>query len=99
MMIESAPGNEGVSGFLRNEGGHITEENLQLYFGIGLQCVVTQAEYRCPMKYSTWSVTTWCKKLNYNYIMKKGSDNDKELVEESNTLHKNTHKQKRNIKQ
>ena len=32
MMMDSAPGNEYVSDFVSNEGGHITEANLQSYF-------------------------------------------------------------------
>ena len=40
------------------------------------------------MKYSTWSVTNWCKNLKYNEIMKKGSENDKVLVKASNTRYK-----------
>ena len=52
----------------------------------------------CPMKHSTWSVTNWCKKLNYNAIMKKGSENDKALVESYNTIYNNPHKPKRKIK-
>ena len=44
-------------------------------------------------------VRTWCENLNYNSIMKKGSENDKYLVEAYNTMYKNSHKQKSKIKQ
>ena len=44
MMMTSAPGNEGVSDFLRNEGGQINETNIQSSFDIGLQYVIIQAE-------------------------------------------------------
>ena len=64
MMMKISPVNEGVSDFVSNEGIHITEANIQSSFDILLQYVLTQAEYICPMKYSTWSVTTWCKILN-----------------------------------
>ena len=73
MMMTSAPGNEGVSDFMSNEGGQIKQKNIQLSFHIGLQYVLTQVEYMCLMKYSTLSITTWCKKMNYNANMKKGS--------------------------
>ena len=63
MMITSVPGNRGVSGFVSNEGVHINKTNIQSSFDIGLQYVLTKADYMCPMKYSTWSVTTWCKFL------------------------------------
>ena len=89
MMMNSAPGNECVSDFVRNEWGQITEANFQKSFDIGLQYVIIQVEYMCPMKYSTWSVTTWCKLLNYNAIMKKGSENDKLLAEASKTRYNN----------
>ena len=59
IMMTSAPGNEGVSDFVSNEGYQINETNIQSSLDIGLQYVLTQAEYICPMKYSTWSVTTW----------------------------------------
>ena len=83
--MTGAPDNEVVGDFVINEGGRITESNIQSYFYIGLQYVLTRVDYMFPMKYSTWSVTTWCKILNYNTIMKKGSINYKELVEASNT--------------
>ena len=78
-----------------NERGHINEKNCQSSFEIGPQYVLTEAEYMCTMKYSTWSVTTWCKKLNYNAITKKGSENDKELAEASNTRYNNPQNPKR----
>ena len=62
MMMDSAPGNEFFSN-LTNEWGQITEANIQSYIDIGLQYVLTHAKYTCQMKYSTWSVTTWCKNL------------------------------------
>ena len=37
MMMTIVPGNEGVSGFVSNEGDQITEENIQSYIAIGLQ--------------------------------------------------------------
>ena len=83
MILTSAPGNECVGAFVINEGGHINETNIQSSFDIELQYVLTHAEYMRPMKYSTWSVTTWCKLLNYNYVMKKGSENDNALLESS----------------
>ena len=42
IMMVSAPGNKGVSYFVINEGGRITEANLQSYFDIGLQYVLNQ---------------------------------------------------------
>ena len=57
MMMTSAPGNESVSDFVSTEGCHINETKIQSSFDIGLQYVITQAEYMCPMKYSTCSVT------------------------------------------
>ena len=51
------------------------------------------------MKYYTWSVTTWCKKLSSDEIMQKGSENYKALVEASKTRYNNMHKQKRKIEQ
>ena len=83
--MDSAPVNECVSDFVINEWGQITEENTQSSFDIRLQYVLTQAEYMCPMKYYTWSVTTWCKKLSSDEIMQKGSENYKALVEASKT--------------
>ena len=59
MIITSAPGNEGVIDFVINEGGQINKKNFQSSFDIGIQYVITQAEYMCPMKYSTWCVKTW----------------------------------------
>ena len=50
MIMTNAPGNEGVSYFVRNEGVHITEENIQSSFDIGLQYVLTQSYYMCPIK-------------------------------------------------
>ena len=85
MIMIGAPGNEGVSDFVSNERGQINKTNLQSYFEIELQYVLMQAQYMCPIKYSTCSVTTWCKNLNHNAIMKKGSENDKALVEASKT--------------
>ena len=52
----------------------------------------------CPMKYSTWSVTTWYIFFNYNSIMKKWSKNAKALVEASKTIYNNPLKQKRKTK-
>ena len=52
----------------------------------------------CLMKYSTWSVTTSCKKLNYNAIIKKVSENNKALVEASNIRYNNPHKPKIKMK-
>ena len=98
MMITSAPDNEGVSDFVRNEGGQINKKNLQSSFDIGLQFFLPHAEYMCPMKYSTCSVTTWCKGLNYNAITIKGSESDKALVEASKTRYNNPHNLKRKMK-
>ena len=53
MMMKIEPGNEGVSNFVSNEGGQITEANIQSYFYIGLQYFLAQVEYMCPIKYST----------------------------------------------
>ena len=53
----------------------------------------------CTMKYSNWSVTTWCKKMNYNAITKKGYEKDRELVEASHTIYKNPHNKNRKTKQ
>ena len=53
MIMTSAPGNEGVSYFVINEGVQINGTNIQSYFDTGIQYVLTQAEYMCPMKYST----------------------------------------------
>ena len=64
MMVDIAPGNECVSDFVSNELGQITEANIQSSFDIGLQYFLAQSDYMCPMKYSNWGVTTWCKKLN-----------------------------------
>ena len=50
MMMKIAPGDEGVGDFVRNEGGQINETNLQSFFGIGFQYVLTQSDYMCPMK-------------------------------------------------
>ena len=99
MMMDIAPGNERVSDFTSNKWGQITKANLLSSFDIGLQYVLTQAEYMCPMKYSTWSVTTWCKKWNRNAIMKIGFDNDKALVGAYNTRYNNSHKKKSKTKQ
>ena len=49
-MMYSAPGNECVSGYI-TPWGHIAEVNLQSFFDIGIQYVLTQEEYMCPMKY------------------------------------------------
>ena len=84
--------------FVSNEGGQIDETNLQSYFDIGLQYVLTQVQYMFQMKYSTQSVTIWCKNLNYNDIMEKGYWNYKVLVGAYNTIYNNTHKPKRKIK-
>ena len=93
MIVTSAPINEGVSYFVINEGVHINKTNLQSYFEVGLQYVLTQVEYTCPMKYSTW-----CKILNHTAITKKGSGNNKALVEASNTIYNNPHKPKKKMK-
>ena len=85
MVMDSAPGNEFVSGFVRNEWVRITEANIQSSFDIVLQYIITQAECMFPMKYSTWSVTTWCKKMNYYSIINKGYYNDEALLKSSNT--------------
>ena len=98
MMMTIAPGNEGVTNFVINKGGQINETNIQSYLDIGLQYVITQAEYMFPMKYSTWSVTTWRKKLNQNAIMRKGSDNDQAWLEASNTRYNNPHNPKSKMK-
>ena len=99
MMMTSVPGTEYLGGFVRNEGGQITEANLQSYFDIVRKYVLTQADYMCPMKYLTWIVTKWCKHLDYNAIKKKGSDNDKTLVESYKTIYNNHHNQKMKMKQ
>ena len=49
-MMTNAPGNEGMSDSMSNEGGQINETNLQSFFGIGFQYVLTQSDYMCPMK-------------------------------------------------
>jgi len=83
-----APSSAGLGLLVVQKGGQFTREEIKSYFDPALDYLLSRAEYVKSKKYESWAVTTWTKNLNYNAIMKYGTEADKAWLPEEGRYNK-----------
>ena len=72
----------GMKSLVKQKGGKFTAQEIDQYYEIILQYILSRVEYIKNKKISKWTVTTWSRNILRSSIMKHGTEEDKQRLPE-----------------